>query len=59
MLNCIAIFIFSLTIGMVVGNLIKTKDHYHGPNALNFISKPYYYRKNGKCYKYTIGLIHK
>lgn len=56
-INCIALFIFGITIGMLAGNMIKTKNYYHGPNAKKFISNKYYYRPTNKCYKYDIVLI--
>ena len=58
-LNYMAILIFSMSLGMIIGNMIKEKDNYHGPNANKFTSTPYFYKKTGKCYKYRIELIPK
>jgi hypothetical protein len=56
-LNLIIIILSSIVVGMIIGLIIKEKDHYHGPNAKKQCNKIYYNKKTGKCIKFHIRPI--
>lgn len=55
--HLLVILILSTVFGMLVGLLIRERDHYHGPNAKKYIEPTYYSKKLGKCIKFSIKLI--
>jgi hypothetical protein len=48
------LFLLFFVVGMFLAIIIKPRNEYHGPNALNETKKTYYDSKRNKCIKFDI-----
>lgn len=47
--------LLSITIGMLIGILLRPRNKYYGPNAIKESSKKYYDKINNKCIRFKIN----
>lgn len=56
-LSYIIILLASLSVGMIIGLIVRPRTYYHGPNANKFCKKIFYDTTCHKCIKFGITIV--